>query len=430
MKRERLNLSLEYFEGIYLMTEFEPLLLPPHESNYPYTISEVNDTIGSVLESIAGVIWVEGEIADIKIAGSGHCYLRLRDDESQIPAVMWKGTALQHELSQFECGMDVSIIAVLRVYRKGGYYQLDIKKMQPAGISAAQIAFEKMKEKLHSEGLFNEEHKLPIPESIKQLGVVTAKTGAALWDIVNVVNKRSPSTDILLASTSVQGENAPQEIAEAINRMNKYNEADCLIVGRGGGSADDLSAFNDERVVRAIFNSKIPVISAVGHEIDVTLSDLVADLRAPTPSAAAELAVSDTDSSQRYYNQLSQRFSLNFKTYINGIKERYKRAADPGTYELPMNMIRDYRQTIDTLSDDLSSGFNSKFKDCKRSVSVAAGKLNALSPLSILSRGYSVVTDKTGSTIKDAALVNKDDLIDITLKKGKLEAKVTKIIAT
>ncbi len=412
------------------MTDFEPLLLPPHESNYPYTISEINDTVGSVLESIAGVIWVEGEIADIKKAGSGHCYLRLRDNESQIPAVMWRSTAQQHDLSQFENGMDVSIIAVLRVYRKGGYYQLDIKKMQPAGISAAQIAFEKMKEKLDEEGLFNEEHKQSIPESIKQLGVVTAKSGAALWDIVNVVNKRSPSTDILLASTSVQGDNAPLEIVEAIEKMNKYNEADCLIVGRGGGSSDDLSAFNDERVVRAIFNSKIPVISAVGHEVDITLADLVADLRAPTPSAAAELAIADTDSSQRYYKQLSHRFATNFKTFISGVKEKYRIASDPSVYEKPLNMINDFRQDLDITSEKLAKGYTNKFNSCKKEVSIAAGKLNALSPLAILSRGYSVVYDISGNTIKDAKSIKKDDKINITLKKGKLEAQVTTVIVT
>lgn len=412
------------------MTDFEPLLLPPHESNYPYTVSEINDTVGSVLESIAGVIWVEGEIADIKKAGSGHCYIRLRDDESQIPAVMWRNTASQHDLSQFENGMAVSVIAVLRVYRKGGYYQLDIKKMQPAGISASQIAFEKLKAQLDKEGIFNEEHKKEIPESIKQLGVVTAKSGAALWDIVNVINKRSPSTDILLASTSVQGDNAPQEIAEAIEKMNKYNKVDCLIVGRGGGSSDDLNAFNDERVVRAIFNSNIPIISAVGHEIDVTLADLVADLRAPTPSAAAELAVSDNDSSQKFYTQLSHRFSMGFKSYINGIKERYKRAADPRAYKLPIDIINDYRQTMDHLSEVLSSNISQKFEKCKKETSIAAGKLNALSPLSILSRGYSVVTDETGETVKDVTKLKIDDNLNITLQKGKLKTKVTKIIST
>lgn len=412
------------------MTEFEPLLLPPHESNYPYTISEINDTVGSVLESIAGVIWVEGEIADIKRAGSGHCYLRLRDDESQIPAVMWRGTAIQHNLSEFEIGMDVSVIAVLRVYRKGGYYQLDIKKMQPAGISASQIAFEKLKEKLDTEGLFSDENKQTIPDSVKQLGVVTAKSGAALWDIVNVVNKRSPSTDILLASTSVQGENAPDEIVAAIEKMNRYNKVDCLIVGRGGGSSDDLNAFNDERVVRAIFNSKIPVISAVGHEVDITLSDLVADLRAPTPSAAAELAVTDSDSDKRYYDQLSRRFASNFKAFISNTKNRYKNAADPSVYNIPLNMIRDSRQTLDNLSESLSLGYTKKFKESKKEVSVLAGKLNALSPLSILARGYSVITDQKGNTIKNCSQVKVDENIDITLSSGKLAAKITKTIPT
>lgn len=412
------------------MTDQDLLLLPPHESSYPYTISEINDTISSVLESIAGIIWVEGEIADIKKAGSGHCYIRLRDAESQIPAVMWKFTAQQHDLSQFEVGMDVSVIAALRVYKKGGYYQLDIKKMQPAGISAAHIAFEKLKEKLNEEGLFNEEYKKDIPESVKQLGVVTAKTGAALWDIVNVVNKRSPSTDILLASASVQGDNAPQEIVNAIEKMNKYANVDCMIVGRGGGSSDDLSAFNDERVVRAIFNSNIPVISAVGHEIDVTLADLVADLRAPTPSAAAELAVSDSDSSQRLYTHLSQRFSTNFKNYLTSVRDRYKRAADSSIFETPLNMINDYRQDLDSSAENISSGFNRKFKECKKEISAAAGRLNALSPLSILSRGYSVVTDKKGNSIKDIAQLNIEDKINITFIKGKAEAIISKIDET
>lgn len=412
------------------MTDFEPLLLPPHESSYPYTISEVNDTVGSVLESIAGVIWVEGEIADIKKAGSGHCYLRLRDSESQIPGVMWRSTAMQHDLSQFEPGMDVSVIAVLRVYRKGGYYQLDIKKMQPAGLSATQIAFDKLKAKLNEEGIFDEDNKKALPDSVKQLGVITAKSGAALWDIVNVVNKRSPGTDILLASTSVQGENAPEEIVAAIEKMNRHNNVDCLIVGRGGGSSDDLNAFNDERVVRAIFKSKIPVISAVGHEIDVTLADLVADMRAPTPSAAAELAVTDSSESSKYYTELSRRFSINIRTYLKDIKERYNDASNPATYERPLDMIRDYRQDLDLAAEKISTRYTGKFNNCKKEVAIAAGKLNALSPLSVLSRGYSVVTNSEGMNVKDASLVKKDDFLNIKLQKGALEAKVTKTTAT
>jgi exodeoxyribonuclease VII large subunit len=272
--------------------------VPPAEAEKPYTISDINQGICSLIEAGNTLVWVEGEISNFKQASSGHCYLKLKDEQSQIPAVIWKTTAASLAF-QPEEGMQIVAIASIRVYTRGGYYQLDLHKLQPSGRGALFAAFEKLKKKLDAEGLFDPARKRPLPPHVSRLGVITSKNGAAIKDIIKVTRSRSLSVDIVFIDVPVQGEKAAAAIAQALREMNTYGNVDCIIVGRGGGSIEDLWAFNEEVVARAIFDSKLPVISAVGHEIDFTIADFVADVRAPTPSAAAEIAVADDEQNRR-----------------------------------------------------------------------------------------------------------------------------------
>jgi len=257
-----------------------------------YTVSELTREIKQVLETGFPCLWVEGEISNFKRHSSGHLYFTLKDENSQIRCAMWRYRA-NDLIFRPEDGMKVLVQGNLQVYEPGGYYQIIVQQVQPAGVGELQLAFEQLKKKLYAEGLFDEAHKKPIPIFPERIGVITSPTGAAIRDIISVITRRFPIAQIILAPVRVQGPGAKEEIVQAIQDFNEFGEVDVLIVGRGGGSLEDLWAFNEEVVARAIFTSKIPIISAVGHEIDFSISDFVADRRAPTPSAAAEMAVPD-----------------------------------------------------------------------------------------------------------------------------------------
>ena len=269
------------------------------------SVSQLNHEIKTLLESTIPVLWIEGEISNLKLHSSGHIYFSLKDKESQISAVMWRSRSAQLFFTPQD-GMKVHAFGKINVFHKRGYYQFDIIKLQPAGIGELQLAYEQLKQRLQEEGIFDEEHKRQIPEFPERIGIVTSPTGAAIQDLLNILNRRFPGLEIVLGPVKVQGEGAAQEIADAVDNFNKFGKADLLIVGRGGGSLEDLWAFNEEIVARSIFRSKIPVISAVGHEVDFTISDFVSDLRAPTPSAAAELAVPDRIDLLNHVNNLKK----------------------------------------------------------------------------------------------------------------------------
>ncbi|MCP4629682.1 MAG: exodeoxyribonuclease VII large subunit, partial [bacterium] len=324
------------------MTEFYTFL-PPQQCEKPYTVTEINDGVAECIESLGTLVWVEAEISNFKRASSGHYYLRLKDEQSQIPAVMWRSIAERHPFDP-EDGMAVSVIGSLRVYRKGGYYQLDIHRMQESGVGALFAAFEKLRKKLEAEGLFDTVHKKSLPESVRTLGVITAKTGAVVRDILKVVSTRAPQTEIILRSVPVQGSEAAPAITTAISEMNDHGKADCIIVGRGGGSVEDLWAFNDERVVRAVFASKIPIIAAVGHEIDFTLTDFAADVRAPTPSAAAEMAVPDGRENRRYFDEIAKRFSSAAQYYFAAVNNSYDTLVKSPVFKKALYRVADARQ--------------------------------------------------------------------------------------
>ncbi len=407
------------------MTEFYTFLTP-QESERPYTVSEINDGIATIIESENTLVWVEAEISNFKRASSGHFYMRLKDEESQIPAVMWRSTARKHDFEP-EDGLAVTVIASIRVYRKGGYYQLDIHRMQPSGIGALYAAFEKLRTRLEAEGLFDLAHKKPLPETVKTLGVVTAKTGAAIRDIIRVVSKRSPQTDILLRSVPVQGDEAPAAIITAIEELNDYGTVDCIIVGRGGGSVEDLWAFNNEGVVRAIFASHIPIISAVGHEIDFTLSDFAADVRAPTPSAAAEIAVADDREKRRHFDAIAKRFSSALQHYFATINNRYTAVVRNPVFKRAIHALTDAHQYCDMLRERQMHAIAYIIKNAKTRLAKNAASLQALSPLGVLSRGYCAVTTEDGMRVSSAAQLHVGDHIYMRFHKGNASADVTEV---
>lgn len=391
--------------------------LSPQESDHPYTISEINEGISLLLESGNTLIWVEGEISNWKPSSSGHCYFRLKDQQCQIPAVIWRTSAQQLSFKPQD-GDAVMAVASIRVYQKGGYYQLDIHRLQPLGSGALHAAFEKLKSKLEQEGLFDVSHKKALPDSITTLGVVTSKRGAAIQDIIRVVASRAPQTDIILSDVAVQGEAAAASIAAAIRDFNAYGKVDCIIAGRGGGSIEDLWAFNEEIVARAIYESKIPVISAVGHEIDFTIADFVADLRAPTPSAAAEMVVADNKESQRYFSAYVDRFSVAFQRYFLDIQDRYDGLVNRNALRRPLRMLLEASQYCDDLEHQCSRSLAMILRRDVARLSSAASRLNSLSPLSVLARGYGVISKEDGKAVRSSSELTPGEMVKLRFYSG------------
>jgi exodeoxyribonuclease VII large subunit len=400
--------------------------LSPQKAEQPYSISQINEGISRIIESGNTLVWVEGELSNFKQASSGHCYLRLKDEASQIPAVIWKQASASLKFAPQD-GMQVLVIASIRVYQKGGYYQLDIHRMQPAGVGALYAAFLALKEKLEKEGLFDAGRKRPLPETVDSLGVITSKHGAALFDIVKVVRSRSPRTGIVVIDVPVQGDAAPQKIVQAIHDMNRHAQVDCIIVGRGGGSIEDLWAFNDESVARAIAASRIPVISAVGHEIDFTIADFAADVRAPTPSAADEMAVRDDRESNRYFLSLCRRLYGDFTRFYSDARQAFDGFAARPAWRRPSRLLLDESQTLDGLRDRQARAIRVFFENNRRHLKDTALRLNSLSPLGVMARGYSIVSDKNNATVKNASQLSPADPIRIYFLKGRADAVVTAV---
>lgn len=369
-----------------------------------YSVAQLNNYVKTLMERDFSLqcVAVEGEISNFKAHSSGHWYLTLKDDTSSIKAVMFRG---QNERIKYkfvpENGMKVLAVGKVSVYERDGAYQLYINDMMPEGAGALSVAFEQLREKLEKEGLFNEDQKKPLPKFPKTVGVVTAETGAAFQDICKVLKRRWPGARIILSPSLVQGAEAPASIVSAIEKLDNSGLADVMIVGRGGGSLEDLWCFNDENVARAIYACKTPVISGVGHEPDVTIADYVADRRAPTPSAAAEIAVPDR---QAELDRLKQLMS---KPVMQG----------------PIALINERRLALDYVVDRISVRVNKKVSDERSHFAVLASKLDAFSPLKVLSRGYSITEGPSG-VVKSINDVKTGDKIDIKLSDGTLSAEV------
>ncbi|NOY60776.1 MAG: exodeoxyribonuclease VII large subunit, partial [Calditrichaeota bacterium] len=313
-----------------------------------YSVAEITQEIKILLESAIPAIWVQGEISNFVHHSSGHNYFSLKDKETQISAVIWRSRNSSLFFTP-KNGMKVLAFGAIRVYEKRGTYQLDVQKMIPAGIGELQMAFEQLKQKLKEEGLFDPEFKKSIPELPEKIGIVTSPTGAAVHDLIQVLQRRFPGVEIFLRPAKVQGEGAAQDIARAIEEFNEFGQVDVLIVGRGGGSLEDLWAFNEEVVVRAIFASKIPIISAVGHEIDFTISDFVADLRAPTPSAAAELVVPLAEDLLSRVKNLQKDSFVSVLRRLAELRESLENLRLSYGFRRPVDLILQHRQRLDEL---------------------------------------------------------------------------------
>jgi len=392
-----------------------------------YSISELTKEIKVLLEDTFLKVWVEGEISNYTHHSSGHRYFTLKDQNAQIRCVMWKWLG-KHLFFEPQDGIKVRASGQITVYEKSGQYQLVVSSMQPAGIGELELSFQQLKKRLSEEGLFDPEHKKPLPEFPESIGIVTSPTGAAIRDILNITRRRAPWVKIILWPVLVQGEGAVAQISHAIRRFNELDFVDLLIVGRGGGSLEDLWAFNEEEVARAIFESKIPVISAVGHEIDFSISDFVADLRAPTPSAAAEIAVPDGEGLlSRITGYASDLFKIS-RSVIDDSSRQLEDVTSRYGFRKPMEMIVQRAQRCDELTNLINLHSSHKMERLKRQSQALFEKLEVVSPKAVMKRGFSYCRDKGGKAVKSFKQVAIDDKIDIILYEGGMESRVTRIV--
>ena len=393
--------------------------------NQVITVSQLNFYIKSLLDGNDTLkqVFLTGEISNFTDHyRSGHFYFSLKDEKSVIKCVMFSRYSSRVKFHP-EDGMKVLVRGGVSVYEASGQYQLYVEDMRPEGIGALNLAFEQLKQKLEKEGLFSPLRKRPIPSFPTRIGVITSPTGAAVQDIKSILGRRDPAAEIVFCPVLVQGEDAPAQLIDAVNRMNRIPDIDVLIIGRGGGSLEDLWAFNDEGLARAIAASRIPVISAVGHETDFTICDFAADLRAPTPSAAAELAAPDMREYQAYFLQNLRKLKQMMLSRLTSEKSRVDWAANRPALKSPLHFIEQKRILLDTLSSNLNQGFARRVVQDKSRLSVASGKLDALSPFRVLGRGYSLVI-KQGSLVKTVNGLEKNDQITVRLSDGEAQCQV------
>lgn len=390
-----------------------------------YSVSRVNGYIRTMLENdfVLSSIWVAGEISNFKRHSSGHMYFSLKDSDGVIRCVMFRGDA---DILPFmpENGMSVIVCGYVTVYEKSGEYQIVVQLMKPDGVGALTIAFEQLKQKLADEGLFDSDYKREINRRPSNIAVVTSPTGAAVRDIIKIIRARNSSVSITVIPVLVQGEMAAESVAEGIRLANRLKKADTIIVGRGGGSIEDLWAFNDERVARAIFASEIPVISAVGHETDFTIADFVADLRASTPSNAAELAVNDINEDIRRAEALKERLKRNAFFILSNKEERYKRACESQAFLYPERELDVKEKHLRDIFARLKKETDIKIKTAENRLQNNISTLEALSPLKVLARGYSYTEDTLGNVISSAEKINEKDNLFVTFSDGKIKVSV------
>lgn len=408
------------------MFEIQSELDIPHV----YSVAELTREIKVLLETSLPVCWVEGEISNFKIHTSGHFYFSLKDNDAQMPCVMWRSRNMALFFTPKD-GMKVRAWGKITVYEKRGYYQFDVIKLQPAGVGELQQAFEQLKRKLHAEGLFDAQYKQPLPRYPERIGIVTSPTGAVIQDLVTILNRRFPGIEIILAPVRVQGEGAAMEIANAIDMFNNYGRVDVLIIGRGGGSLEDLWAFNEEIVARAIFRSKIPIISAVGHEVDFTISDFVADVRAATPSAAAELAVPDRAELRNQLRFLQQQITDITAARIRSQRERLQALINSYSFRRTPDRIRQYQQRVDELQHSLKLSLAHRLHLLSQRLQSLTQRLQALAPAAILKRGYAICwRDRDRQLVTQASALQLHEAIRVQFHQGNALSTVVEIDPT
>ena len=427
------------------------------------TVTELTRHIKSLLEDSVGFVWVVGEVSNLRKPTSGHLYFTLKDEESQIAVVMFKNRNMRLRF-QLEDGMVVIAGGLVSVYERRGNYQIVAEELEPRGVGALQLAFEQLKEKLEKEGLFDPAHKKPLPLLPQRIGIVTSPTGAAIRDILNVIERRFSNVHVLVYPVLVQGEQAAEQIARAIRDVDQLAHVDVIIVGRGGGSMEDLWAFNEEVVARAIYACETPIISAVGHEIDFTIADFVSDVRAPTPSAAAELVVQEQETLAERIRVLQKQLESRLCYSIDGLRHRFRRCIESYAFQRAAEPLRQLAQRLDELmmrADQaaraylrehearaerlcsaivllspaaqvrrgyemvqevlarLGTGCAHRIKTLQGELEAVAGKLNSLSPLAVLSRGYSLAWKMPERVlVREARQLSHGDAVKLQLHKG------------
>ena len=372
-------------------------------------------------------IFISGEISNFtNHYRTGHLYFTLKDDSAAVRAVMFNSSAKRLKFMP-EDGMKVIARGRVSVYEASGQYQLYVDDMQPDGVGALNLAYEQLKEKLQKEGLFSEFHKKPLPPYPEKVGVITSPTGAAVRDIINVLGRRFPYAEIVFCPVLVQGDGAHLQLTDAVNMFNSERAADVIIIGRGGGSIEDLWEFNDEGLARAVYNSEIPVISAVGHETDFTICDFVADMRAPTQSAAAELAVPDANELQYALSALKNRMFLNVSSGIADRRSRLEYLTSKGALKSPDEMLSNRSQRLDTAFSKMLSSYENRIGGKKVEFISAATALSKLDPMSVLMRGFAFVSDKNGKNVYSSQALAKGDKINVRFHDGSAVCEVKEI---
>lgn len=391
----------------------------------PITVTKLNSYVKALLDNdeLLNNIYIKGEISNLKKHYTGHYYFTLKDKNSLVKCVMFK-TYTSFLNFEPEDGMNVVILGTVAVFERDGIYQIYAKGMEPDGVGALYAAYEELKLKLGEEGLFDEKYKKKIPFMPKAIGVITSKTGAVIKDIINVTTRRFPGVHIKLYPASVQGKGAAETIVKGIEYFNFAKNVDVIIVARGGGSLEDLWPFNEEITARAIFASEIPIISAVGHETDFTISDFVADLRAPTPSAAGELAVPDLNELKWKLNNIQRQLAVLLKKKLELMKNRYNEIMKRRIFKEPNIIVRDKLLMISNIEKNLSNIIKLKLKDDKITLVKLITNLDSLGPLKTLARGYSVLENDKGNVITSSNELKKDDIIEIIMHDGRSKAKI------
>ncbi len=421
-------------------------LFPPAETRKVLSVWELTSDIKRLLEKSVGAVWVSGEITNLRAQSSGHVYFTLKDVAAQVSCVLFRSSAAQREL--LGDGKKVLLHGDVTVYEARGQYQLIVREIEAQGIGALQIQFEKLKQKLAAEGLFAQERKRPLPRFPQRIGLVTSPTGAAIRDVLHVIQRRNPALEIILAPARVQGDGAAKEIAEAIRTLNELGSLDLILITRGGGSLEDLWAFNEEPVARAIFESQLPVVSAVGHEIDFTIADFVADFRAATPSAAAEIITEGVFASREFVTDAPFRLQQLARRKIDREIENFDSLASRFERLHPRRKLDDALQRLDDLQSGLLRGLKTaarsrglllhnlagRFLRAKPSLALKQRRenlrqlekrLNSLGPEQVLARGYSITTDATsGKVLRDAAKVKAGQKLKTRLAEGEVTSTV------
>jgi len=393
-----------------------------------YEVSQINAYIKHLLDgdSILGEVCIQGELSNYKIYPSGHHYFTMKDAGGSLRCVMFKGSAM-HLRFRPENGMKVLAAGRITVFERDGAYQLYCTELIPDGIGDLHIAFEQLKRRLHEEGLFSQAHKKPIPKFPHRIALITSGAGAAVQDMLRILGKRYPLSKVMILPVRVQGAEAPAEICGAIRYANRYALADVIITGRGGGSIEDLWAFNDERVAREIFASEIPVISAVGHEPDVTISDYVADLRAATPSNGAELVAPDQAELRQTMRQMSERMEAAAQRIISVRRQQLDALKNKRVLQSPENYIADRRMQLDFVQKQLAAAAQQYLERKKQQFVRLTSGLDAMSPLKVLARGYSMARDKDGMLLRSVSQTAPGDPVGIQLEDGRILARVEEI---